>query len=137
MDLEKKIIQELFGDRARKNVEKITRGIPCKQTEGVASWKGNSEVHLANRVQVKLSRVLRPIDFSVANRYGFDDYGLTALSTPIPFLYETRNLASLSPRSTGYHALITHMVQQATRVSDGLREASELTETALEDSRRI
>ncbi len=108
-----------------------------KETEGVSSWKGNSKVHLANRVQMKLSRILHPINFSVANRYGFDPYGLTALSTPIPCLHETRNLASLSPRSTEYQALLTHLVQQANRVSDGLREASELIETALEDWRRI
>jgi len=108
-----------------------------KETERMSSWKGNSKVLLANRLQMKLSRILHPINFSVSNRYGFDHYGLTALSTPIPCLYETRNLASLFPSSTEYQALLTHLVQQANRVSDGLRDAAELIEAALEQWKRI
>jgi hypothetical protein len=38
--------------------------------------------------------------------------------------------------SGGYRALLTHLVQQANRVSDGLREASELIETAMEEWER-
>ena len=101
----------------------------------MSSWKGNRKVLLANRVQMKLSRILHPVNFSVANRYGFDDYGLTALSTPIPCLYETRNWGNLSPSSTEYRALLTHLVQQANRVSDGLCEPSEVIENTLEDWR--
>jgi hypothetical protein len=102
-----------------------------KETQGVSSWKGNHQVQLANRVQMKLSRILHPINFSVANRYGFDHYGLTALYTPIPCLYETRDLAHLPPHSTEYRAWLTHLVQQVNRVADGLRDASELIEGAL------
>ncbi len=108
-----------------------------KETELASSWKGNPKVLLANRVQMRLSRILHPINFSIANRYGFDHYGLTALSTPIPCLYETRNLPSLSPNSAEYRALLTHLVQQTNRVSDGLREGSELIETSLEDWKKI
>lgn len=71
-----------------------------KETQGVSFWKGNRQVQLANQVQIKLSRILHLINFSVANRYGFDYYGLTALYTPIPCLYETRDLAHLPPHST-------------------------------------
>jgi hypothetical protein len=63
--------------------------------------------------------ILHPINFSVANRYGFDHYGLTALSTPT-CLYETRTWRVFpAPR---IQALLTHLVQQANRVSDGLRK---------------
>jgi len=103
------------------------------ETERISSWKGNRKVLLANRVQMKLSRILHPINFSVADRYGFDHYGLTALSTSIPCLYETRKLGNLSPSSTEYRALLTHLVQQANRVSDALREASEVIEDTLEN----
>lgn len=103
-----------------------------RETQGIPSWKGNSRVQLANRVQIKLSRILHPINFSLANRYGFDHYGLTALYTPIPCLYESRNLACLSPDTTEYRALLTHLVQQVNRVTDGLRDASELIAGALE-----
>jgi hypothetical protein len=106
-----------------------------KETEGATTWKGNRKVMLANRVQMKLSRILHPISYSVANRYGFDHYGLTALSTPIPCLYESRHLAILPSNSTEYRALLTHLVQQANRVSDGLRDASELIEVALDASK--
>lgn len=102
-----------------------------KETRGLASWKGNEKVQLANRAQMKLSRILHPLNFSVAGRYGFDHYGLTALSTPIPCLYDSRFLNTLAPDSTAYRALNTHLLHQANRVSDGLRDASEVIEMAL------
>ncbi len=103
-----------------------------KENQKATSWKGNQKVLLANRVQMKLSRILHPINFSIANRYGFDHYGLTPLSTSIPCLYESQHLATLSPNSTDYRALFTHLVQQTNRVSDGLRDASELIEMNLD-----
>jgi hypothetical protein len=103
-----------------------------KETQPLASWKGNGKVQLANRTQMKLSRILHPLNFSVANRYGFDHYGFTALSTPLPCLYDSRYLATLDPGSTKYQALRTHLVHQTNRVSDGLRDASEVMETAVE-----
>ena len=103
-----------------------------REMEGAPSWKKHREVLLANRVQMKLSRILHPIDFSIANRYGFDHYGFTALSSPIPCLYEIRRLKSLPRDSAEYRAWHTHLVQQVNRVSDALREASELIQWALE-----
>ena len=102
------------------------------ETLGATSWKDNKKVLLANKVQMKLSRILHPINFSIANRYGFDHYGLTALSTPIPCLWESRYLTTLPRRSTEYRSLLTDLVQQTNRVSDGLRDASELIETTLD-----
>jgi len=107
-----------------------------KETQGATLWKGNQKVLLANRAQMKLSRILHPINFSIANRYGFDHYGLTALSTPIPCLYDSRYLLPLPPESTDYRALLTHLMQQTNRVSDGLREASELIEMTLDALQR-
>jgi hypothetical protein len=106
-DLEKKIAQELSGDAARKHIEKVTREIPFRMA-------GTEE----------LKRMAEYLRDPMAG------YG-------IPCLYETRNLANLSPSSTEYQALLTHLVQQANRVSDGLREASELIETAMEEWKRI
>jgi hypothetical protein len=103
-----------------------------KETQRATSWKGNRKVLVANRTQMKLSRILHPINFSIANRYGFDYYGFTALDTPIPCLYDSRYLTTLAPNSTGYHALRTHLVQQTNRVSDALRDASELIEMNLD-----
>ncbi|MGA2956986.1 MAG: M28 family metallopeptidase [Thermodesulfobacteriota bacterium] len=126
-----------YADELLKNAQVLHGHLEAlrKETERMSSWKGNRKVLLANRVQMKLSRILHPVNFSVANRYGFDHYGLTALSTPIPCLYETRNLGNLFPSSTEYRALLTHLVQQANRVSDGLCEASEVIENTLEDWR--
>jgi len=103
-----------------------------RQTQGITSWKENRKVIQANRVQMKLCRILHPINYSVAHRYGFDPYGLTALGTAIPCLYEIGRLPSLSANTTEYRALLTHLVQQANRVSDALRDASELIEGYLE-----
>lgn len=102
-----------------------------QETQGLSSWKDHQKVHLANQLQLKLSRLLHPINFSVVNRYGFDHYGLTALYTPIPCLYESRFLPTLPPGSTSYHALRTHLVHQTNRVSDALRDAGELIENSL------
>ncbi|MBW2149407.1 MAG: M28 family peptidase [Deltaproteobacteria bacterium] len=107
-----------------------------EETQGATSWKENQRVLLANRVQMKLSRILHPINFSIANRYGFDYYGFTALYTPIPCLYESKNLATLPPNSTDYRALLAYLVQQTNRVSDGLRDASELVEMNLDALKR-
>jgi len=103
-----------------------------QETRGTTSWKDNPKVLLANRAQMKLSRILHPINFSVAHRYGFDHYGLTALTTPIPCLYDSRYLLTLPHNSTEYRALLTHLGQQVNRVSDGLRDAGELIEMTLE-----
>jgi hypothetical protein len=108
-----------------------------QETRGAASWKDNPRVLLANRAQMKLSRILHPINFSVANRYGFDPYGLTALGTPIPCLYDSRHLATLAPGSTEFHALLTYLGQQANRVSDGLRDAGEVIEMTLDAWKKV
>ncbi len=107
-----------------------------QETQGLSSWKDNQKIHLANRLQLKLSRILHPINFSVANRYGFDHYGLTALYTPIPCLYESRFLPTLPPNSPPYHALRTHLLHQVNRVSDALRDAGELIDHALGSIKR-
>jgi hypothetical protein len=131
--------ERLDLSRARKYAERLVKNAQVweedlqklrKETQPLASWKGNGKVQLANRTQMKLSRILHPLNFSVANRYGFDHYGFTALSTPIPCLYDSRYLATLAPGSTKYQALLTHLVHQTNRVSDGLRDASEIMETA-------
>lgn len=103
-----------------------------KETLGASSWKGNKKVMLANRVQMKLSRILHPINFSIANRYGFDHYGHTALTTAIPCLYESRYLATFPRDSTQFRALRAHLVQQVNRVSDCLRHACEFIEMTLD-----
>jgi hypothetical protein len=59
---------------------------------------------------------------SGANRYGFDLDGLTALSTPIPCFYETKNIKALPRGSTRYRALLAHPEKQVNRVVDGLRD---------------
>ncbi len=108
-----------------------------KETQGATSWKENQKVLLANKVQMKLSRILHPINFSIANRYGFDYYTFTALDEPIPCLYDSRYLANLSPETTEYRALLTHLGQQVNRVSDGLRDASELIEMNLDALKKV
>lgn len=136
---------QLYLSRPRKYAEQLVMNAQaldgylqalCQGTKGASSWKGNQKVMQANRLQMKLSRILHPINYSIANRYGFDHYGLTALSTPIPCLYESRYLATLPPNSTEYRALLTHLVQQTNRVSNALREAWELIENTLDDWKR-
>lgn len=122
-----------YANKLIKNTQTLNKYIKGLRnaTQSYTSWKENRKVLLANRVQVKLSRILHPINFSISNRYGYDNYGHTALSTPIPCLYESRYLSTLSQNSTYYRALLTHLVQQLNRVSDSLKAASELIEEAL------
>ncbi len=123
-----------YADQLIRNTQALDESLLelRKETQGATSWKENQKVLLANKVQMKLSRILHPINFSIANRYGFDYYGFTALSTPIPCLYDSRYLATLPPDSTDYRALLTHLGQQANRMSDGLRDASELIKMNLD-----
>jgi hypothetical protein len=109
----------------------IVLGALRKETQRLTAWKNHETVQFANRLQMKLSRILHPINFSAAHRYGFDHYGLTASYTPIPCLYESRFLPTLPPHSTSYHALRTHLRREVNRVSDALRDAGELIERTL------
>lgn len=129
LDLSRRYAERLINDT--QELDTRIDGLR-REMNGASSWRGNRKVQLANRVQMKLSRILHPLNFSVANRYGFDHYGHSALTTPIPCLYDVKDLAVKDRHSTAYRALRTHLVQQLNRVSDGLRNASELIESGLD-----
>jgi hypothetical protein len=59
----------------------------------------------------------------VGGRYGQDSYGLTALSQPLPGLYEVSRLATMSPDEEAYKLLLTRLLRERNRIADALREA--------------
>jgi hypothetical protein len=78
---------------------------------------------LVNACLLRLSRTLTSAASTVAGRYGQDSYGLTALSKPLPGLYEVSRLATLSPDEEAYQLLLTKLLRERNHVADALGEA--------------
>ena len=72
----------------------------------------------------RLGRVLTRVRAQVAERYGQDTYGLSALHKSIPVLYEMDQFANLDKAGQDYKLLMTKMVRQRNRVADALADAT-------------
>ena len=84
-----------------------------------------------NRCLMRLSRILTPVGGTVAGKYQQDSYGLTALTQPLPGLYEVATLATLDPEGEPYRLLLTQLVRERNKVSDALSDARWLIENLL------
>lgn len=80
-----------------------------------------------NTAVIRISRVLTPVFASVAGKYGQDPYGLSALKTRVPCLYDLESL----PRHDHPNELLTGLVRERNRVSDAIAMASELVQAAI------
>lgn len=85
-----------------------------------------------NKATLKFSRILLPITNSVAGKYGQDTYGLTALSTRFPGLFEVKNLVELEKGSDDYNILLTKLVRERNKSVDVINDVIELAESTLE-----
>jgi hypothetical protein len=84
-----------------------------------------------NQCLMKLSRILTPVSSTVAGKYGQDSYGLTALTQPLPGLYETGTLATLAPEGEPHKLLLTRLIRERNKVADALSDARWLIENLL------
>ncbi len=95
--------------------------------------KLNKKVQFINRALMKLCRIITPAFRSVAGRYGQDPYGLTALTKPLPRLYDVaRRLIELSPCANEYHIYETKFMRERNVLVDSLMNANEVIEMTLE-----
>lgn len=86
---------------------------------------------LVNQCLMRLSRILTPVASTVAGKYEQDSYGLTALTQPLPGLYEIGTLARLDPKSEPHRLLLTRLVRERNKVADALSDARWLVENLL------
>ena len=84
------------------------------------------QVKELNTCFMKLSRLLNPVLYTVAGRYGQDPIAYSPLLHPIPILQPIRNLAMLHQGSSEFKSLKTKIVQDKNIVSDALRWATEV-----------
>lgn len=80
---------------------------------------------VANRGLMRLSRILNPVLYTVSGKYAQDTYGLSALSTSIPAMRETRELGALHPEEGYCKALYTRLVRERNKVVDAIERATE------------
>jgi hypothetical protein len=81
-----------------------------------------------NQCLMKLSRILTPVSSTVAGKYGQDSYGLTALTQPLPGLYEA---GTLDPEGEPHRLLLTRLIRERNKVADALSDARWLIENLL------
>jgi len=85
----------------------------------------------ANRGLMRISRILNPVLYTVSGKYAQDTYGLSALTTSIPAMWEMRELGALDPEEGYYKALYTKLVRERNKVVDALEKATEEAQIAL------
>ncbi len=78
-----------------------------------------------NRGLLKLSRILSPMLATVAGKYAQDNYGLTALKTFIPALWEMKDLGTMDRDSDEYKMLFTKMKRERNKATDAIKAAFE------------
>lgn len=79
-----------------------------------------------NRVLQRVSRILTPITSTVDGKWTQDTYGLSALTTPLPGLFEIPKMAANGKDSTAFKLQWTETVRQRNRIADGLIETNEM-----------
>lgn len=97
------------------------------QLDRFAQHKRNLSLDAANRIQLRLARLLTPVLSTVAGRYGQDPYGLSALKTRLPGLY----LIESQPSTLADGAVLTTLIRQRNRIADALDQAIFETRVAL------
>ena len=105
----------------------------CGEPTAIEKDGLNGKVEAINRALIKLCRVIAPAFRSVAGSYGQDPYGYTALTKPLPRLYDiSRKLIELSPNKNEYHLYKTKFLRERNVLIDSLANANEIIEVTLE-----
>jgi len=92
--------------------------------------KLGSKIDAANACLMKLSRILDPINYTLAGKYGHDKWG--DLPKPIPGLQKIGELVSMDPNSGEFTALMTELIYERNKVADALDEAIILIKNTLD-----
>ncbi|PXW57841.1 PA domain-containing protein [Chelatococcus asaccharovorans] len=80
----------------------------------------------ANRIVLRLSRLLTFPTASASGRYGQDSYGISTLAYPVPLLAELEIFRALDRNSTDGRLLSTKLIRLRHEITDALQAASDL-----------
>ncbi len=112
---------------------KLRDGAALLKIEGARVDKDGTDADASrfNDTLLRLSRLLTSITGTVSGRWSQDTYGLTALKTPLPGLFDIEQVAKLDRDSHDFKLRWTDIVRQRNRVADGLNEANRTIAAAL------
>ncbi len=89
------------------------------------------EVKVANSCNMRVSRIMNPVNYTLRGRYDQDYYGAEYVQ-PIPVLRPVSELTALNPDAMEYKTLRTKLVRARNAVSDALEEAIFIVEHTTE-----
>lgn len=124
----------LAGDAARSFAKATTEfdALTASWQDRFAKGQGDEAVaRVLNRTIKRLSRILVPLQSTAVGKYGHDSYGFTPQTTMIPSLYDVSKLSKLAEGEERW-MLTTRLMRDRNRVIDGLDEARQLIEDALD-----
>jgi hypothetical protein len=84
-----------------------------------------------NECLMQVSRIITPVVSTVIGKYGQDNYGLSALSKPIPVLEGIKDYVRLEKGEVERKLLITRMLREKNRIYDALRGGVEMIDRTL------
>jgi hypothetical protein len=112
----------------RKSAQRLDQHIPTLTSSG---READDIAQMVNQCLMRLSRILTPVSSTVTGKYEQDSYGLTALTLPLPGLFEVGTLATLDPESEARKLLLTRLIRERNKVIDALSDAHWLIESVL------
>ncbi len=80
----------------------------------------------ANRIVLRLARLLTFPTASASGRYGQDSYGISTLAYPVPLLAELEKFRAMERSSTDARLLSTKLIRLRHEITDALQAASDL-----------
>ncbi len=117
--------------KAALQFDKAVKGLASKCEDRNRVKRLSKKIDAANTALMKLSRILDPINYTLAGKYGQDRWG--DLPEPIPGLQQVRELASLDSKGGELAAVLTGLIREKNKISDALDEALTLAKKAVED----
>jgi len=98
--------------------------------------KFNKTFDKINKKLMKTSRILNLAYHSKGGKYKHDNYGYY-MSKPLPTLQTMAELPNLNPQSENFKAIKTGLVRQRNRISDSLKEATKILNSAIKEAKSI
>ncbi len=84
-----------------------------------------------NECLMQVSRIITPMVSTVKGKYGQDNYGLSALSMPIPVLEDVKEYLRMEKGGADRKLVITRLLREKNRIYDALRGGVELIDRTL------
>jgi len=120
---------ERFNEVARK-LDKAISELTAKCEDWDQVEKLGKKIDVANKCLMKLSRILDPVNYTLAGKYGHDRWG--DFPKPIPGLQKIGELASIDPNSSEFVALKTELIRERNKISHSLEEVITLINNTIE-----